>query len=108
MAGYSAELYSYPILSYRSANLDSKQSLFLLGGGVYSVCSPKAEQFPLISRLSGGGGGGAEETNFLSHFEKNSSLVGLKIGRCIFLCMYGLCHTNQIEATILPCKVIHQ
>ena len=29
---------------------------------------------------------------------------------CMFVdvCMYGLCHTNQIEATILPCKVIHQ
>ena len=26
-----------------------------------------------------------------------------------YLCMYGFCHTNQIEATILPCKlVIHQ
>ena len=27
---------------------------------------------------------------------------------CMYVCMYGLCHTNQIEATILSCKVIHQ
>ena len=52
---------------------------------------------------------------FLSYFEKNSSLVGLNFGLCIYVSMYvcfflciGLCHTNQIEATILPWKVIHQ
>ena len=54
---------------------------------------------------------------FFSYFEKNSSLVGLNFGLyvcvcvcvyvCIFLCI-GLCHTNQIDATILPWKVIHQ
>ena len=52
--------------------------------------------------------------SFLSYFEKNSSLVGLNFGLCIYVSMYvfflciGLCHTNQIEATILPWKVIHQ
>ena len=64
---------------------------------------------------------------FLSYFEKNSSLVGLNFGLCIYVCMYvclyvcmyvcmyvcfflciGLCHTNQIDATILLWKVIHQ
>ena len=54
-------------------------------------------------------------TGLLSYFEKNSSLVGLNFGLCIYVSMYvcfflciGLCHTNQIEATILPWKVIHQ
>ena len=44
---------------------------------------------------------------FLSYSEKNSSLVGLNFGLCIYVSMYvcmyvsflciGLCHTNQIE-----------
>ena len=57
--------------------------------------------------------------HLLSYFEKNSSLVGVNFGLCIYVSMYvcmyvciflciGLCHTNQIEATILPWKVIHQ
>ena len=42
---------------------------------------------------------------FWAILKKKKLIVGLKIGPCIFLCMCGLCHTNQIEATILPCKM---
>ena len=44
--------------------------------------------------------------SFLSYFEKIAH--SRTEDWTVYLCMYGLCHTNQIEATILPCKVIHQ